>query len=368
MGAIQVMDVKNIAWVIAIALTTSSAMAATENNVTLYGLGTVGIDYTTDGNKWAAKFQDYASRIGFKGADSFDANHRIIWKIESAVNLGGNEQGESGKWGYREAWVGYESDALGTVRLGHGKNQFELMVNEFDLFNGNSTLVNTFNNGWSTRFSKAIFYDSPSWSGFTMGGSYAFDRDKHQQNQPTLEKYALVTKYAQPKFTLYAGYEQENHVATEVITMNGGYTQGTQRIRNFAAGAQINPIEGLRIGALYKNTQIANKGDKQWSRDATLLIAQYETGNFTPRLGWVYQFRAKNKAAGNDINSANMYIAGLDYKLSKRTYLFAEYSYINNSDQNNFATTSVPYTTTDTLGNTIYKNPQGIALGIVTSF
>jgi predicted porin len=362
------MNIKKIIQAVLFVISFSSAVAATDSQVTLYGIGTVGIDYTTDGNKWATKFQDYGSRIGFKGADRLNANNSLIWKVESAVSLGGDDGGGKGTWGYREAWIGYESDVLGTMRLGHGKNQFELMVNNFDLFNGNATLVSTFNNAWSSRFSHTLFYDSPAWKGFTIGTSYSFYREKAQAYQPTLEKYAAVAKYAYTNFAVYAGYEQENHVAAGVNTTKGRHTQGTQRIRNFAVGAQLRPIEGVMIGALYKNTHIANKGDKEWARDTTMLIAQYETGNFTPRLGWVYQFKAKNKAGGNDIDSANMYIAGLDYKLSKRTYLFAEYSFIDNNEQNNFSTTSVPYTTTDTLGHPMYKNPQGFALGIVTSF
>jgi predicted porin len=364
-GVIKSMHFKAILVGIVSAITLSSAFAVTDSYVTLYGIGTVGMDYTTDGNKWAFKFQDYGSRIGFKGADRLDAISSVIWKVENAVNLGGHQSGGQGTWGYREAWVGYEHDILGTLRLGRGKNQFELLVSEFDLFSGNATLANTFNNAWSSRFSRAIFYDSPTWKSLTMGASYSAHP---HQNQSAQEKYAWVVKYAQPTFTLYTAYHQENHIVADVISMNGSYTAGTQRIRNIAAGAQIKPIEGLMLGTLYKHTQMANKGDKQCSRDTALFIAQYKTGNITPRLGWVYQFKAKTKAAGSDIEAANMYIAGLDYRLSKRTYVFAEYSFINNNAQNNFATTSIPSTVTDTLGRTFYKNPQGLALGMVTNF
>lgn len=347
----------------------ATTFAATDSNVTLYGIGTVGIEYTTNGDQWATKFQDYGSRIGLKGADRLNANNSVIWRIENRVNLGeGN-----GKWGGREAWVGYENDALGTMRFGHGKNQFELMVNEFDTFNGNSTLANTFNNSWSTRYNNAIFYDSPSWSGFNIGVAYSTDGSKTQTDQPNAEKYTAVASYKHSKFAVYAGYEQENNVS--LGSLNGFPDQddstvikgGQSRVRNFAVGAQVFPVEGMMVGLLYKNTDLRTAGRKEWSRDATMLVGQYETGNFTPRLGWVHQFKSKNKQGGSDIDAANMYIAGLDYKLSKRTYLFAEYSYIDNNDQNKFPTTSDAYENMNATGTT-YKNPQGLALGIVTSF
>lgn len=353
------MGFKKILLAVSIALATPAVFAAADNNITLYGLGTVGIDYTSNGNNWDTIFQDYASRIGFKGADRLDANNSIIWKVENAVNLPGG----TGGWARREGWVGYQNDMLGTVRLGHGKNQFQTMTEGFDLFNGNSTLNNMFNNSWSLRYNNAIFYDSPVWQNFSIGASYALDNLKTIPNV-NAEKYAAVARYTTTKFALYGAFEQENSVDIDIASSNGNYGDGQNRIRNFAGGGQIMPLQGLMIGALYKNTQITENQNTVWERDATMLIAQYETGNFTPRLGWVHQFKAKNKVGKDDINSANMYIAGLDYKLSKRTYIFAEYSFIDNNEQNAFATTSSP----DITVGGAFKNPQSVALGIVTSF
>jgi predicted porin len=357
---------------LAAAAAISPVFAATDNHVTLYGIIAMGVEYTTTGEQWATKMQSYNSRIGFKGADKLNEKTSVFWMIESQVDTAKGE----GQWGWRETWLGIQHDDLGTLRLGHGKTMFDFMVGgEFDMFWGYSTPMNLMNNAFGPRFNNTIAYDSPNWNGFTFNLSYGINGDRDQdEHAPNGDKYALTAKYKHQYFSLHAGYEQENGVdaistmitGTDGIDLPGtigSYARG--RVKNYVFGAKATPITDLVFGGIYKRSDFYDAaGAKAWQRDSSIVMGQYQMGNWIARAAWSHQFKAKNKQGGKDINSADIFVLGAEYKLSKRSSLFAEYSYIDNNDQNAFSTTSRPHLNE----NGTFGNPQTLAIGLLTQF
>jgi predicted porin len=222
-----------------------------------------------------------------------------------------------------------------------------------------------------------VDYRSPNWGGFEFGATYSTDGDRSQNDNPNAEKYLVRASYVHKYFTVHTAYEQENNINIGIVNSGTAgmdlpgtlYPPGSSsyehgKVKNYVITAKGTPNDKLLFGGAFKRSHFYDDGKKVWERDAMMLMLDYHIGNFIPRVAWAHQFKAKNKQGGRDIKSADVYVAGFEYVLSKRTSVFMEYSYIDNNKENAFSTTSLAFARDDGT----YKNPQTLALGILTNF
>lgn len=318
------MTVKKI---LATAIASLCVIATAQADVTIYGIAQKSLDFgNTTGDVNKSSLQDIGSRVGFKGTDKLDDGSVLNWKLESGLST----------FGSREAWIGYENKDLGTLRFGKSKGAYDLLVEGFDLFESNTTLANTFqDNTYRTRHDSAIYYTTPSnWGGFSATVNAVIDSTSAVDSSQ--KGYDVTASYTQEKFAIYGGTNSLKNSARKDAT-GGLVVKSDSKVTSYILGAKVFPVAGLQIGAAYQNTKQDLLAGGEFKRDSALVMAQYETGKWVPRIGYVYQGEGKY-SDGAKIARANHFQVGTDYNLSKTSLLYVEAALIQNKDQNSFST------------------------------
>src|SRR5690606_29306929 len=70
---------------------------------------------------------------------------------------------------------------------------------------------NIFTQGVNSRNSKAAYYQSPSWGGFTLHGSYALEGQKDSKVGNDQTMYSFAADYKLGGLQLTAGFSQGNN-------------------------------------------------------------------------------------------------------------------------------------------------------------
>jgi major outer membrane protein P.IB len=339
-------------------------------DATLYGIAQGSIDYGNNGGSIGshAYYQDIGTRVGFKGADNLDNGSKAIWNVYQYMATYG------GMWGSREAWIGLADDRYGTLRAGKAKSTYSQVMDDFDLFESNTTLANTFRDGTYTSFpNNSVFYASPNIGGLVLKGDYGFKNGSNQQ----YHGYAASAKYSQELFALYGIYQGFGNAGRDLSNPSssdsnwyGPVGAGNKSMYSYMLGAQVYPVKGLILGGLYQhekqdiaNAPVFNPAATSMQRDSMLLIAQYSTGPWTPRAGYVHQFTGKFDS-GPQLNAADQFEIGTDYNLSKHTIAYVEAAYIHNRDQNGFQSSAG----TDGWSATKTGDSKVISFGLIELF
>ncbi|WP_283149370.1 porin [Silvimonas soli] len=329
------MRLSKLAMTIALTCAAGTSLA----DVTIYGIAQASIDYGTSGNNSGNRlyYQDIGARLGFKGSDKLDNGSTLEWNLYQYT--GGYT------WGSREAWIGISDKDWGSFRSGKSKSTYSQVMDDFDLFESNTTLVSTFKDGTYRSFpNSTLFYTSPKWEGLVLKGEYQL-RDGSNDNA---YGYTVSAKYAQEKFALYGAYQKFGNSGRDLsdVTNAGAWYNPTgaegKSMQSYLLGAQIYPVPGMIFGALYQHAQQDLAGAPasaptatQMKRDSVLLMAQDSIGKWTPRVGYVHQFAGKFDN-GPSLRTADQFEIGTDYNLSKHSLLYTEASYIKNRGQNGF--------------------------------
>jgi predicted porin len=301
--------------------------------------------------------QDTGSHIGFKGSEDLASGRKALWQVESRIHLDGSAAAKSG-FASRESFLGLQDPAFGTIHLGH-LNSAVKNLHSLDQWKyaGNmrggedSQGVNglvLFSNQKKT-LRHALRYDAPPLAGLSSSLAYAFgaghgtdsaDEKDHQASSIV----SLGLKYQKgPGFISY-GYERE--ARPDGLAMISGKLKRAAQSGGSVHAASIHYVETgykdeqLLLGVGFQRAQGYDWSDRlsgssksnYGTDDAPLSAAQarlitrqialssaYTMGAFTPKLsiakGW-NQSRAGGSMASSGYRQV---IAGVDYRLSKRT-------------------------------------------------
>ncbi len=316
------------------------ATLTTRADATLYGIAQGSIDYGHNGGSIGNHlyYQDIGTRVGFKGSDKLDNGSKAIWNVYQYMSTYG------GTWGDREAWIGLTDERYGTLRSGKSKSTYSQVMDEFDLFESNTTLVSSFKDGTYLSFpTNSVFYTSPDLGRLVIKGDYQFKDGAQQQ----YHGYAVSAKYSQQMFALYGIYQRFGNAGRDLgDPIEGNWyspvAAGGKSMSSYMLGAQVYPVKDLILGALYQHAQqdlasapAFNPGATRMKRDSMLLMTQYSTGRWTPRAGYVRQFAGKFDQ-GPKLAAADQLEIGTDYNLTKHSLAYVEAAWIRNRDQNGF--------------------------------
>jgi predicted porin len=341
--------------ILAVAIASLCVVSYAQADVTLYGIAQKSIDYG-NGPTGERKFsmQDIGSRVGFKGTDKLDNGSTLLWKLETGLDKG---------FGSREAWIGYENKDAGTLRFGKSKGAYDLLVETFDLFESNTTLANTLqDNTYRTRHESGIYYSTPAnLGGFAANLNYVIDSGKFSGDKADVEDqkgYDATISYTHAKFAAYAGTARINNLARSGA--QAAKEQKGAHLTSYIVGAKVFPMAGLQIGAAYQHAKQDQLGGGDFKRDSGIVMAQYEVGNWVPRVGYVYQGVGKMNGTGEkNLAKANHFQIGTDYNLSKSSLLYVEAAVIQNKDQNSFSTS---------ISEGLASTPKVVSAGMILLF
>ncbi|MBD9533114.1 MULTISPECIES: porin [Comamonas] len=314
-------------WALAVAAMLP-VLSLAQSHVTISGRLVGGAEYIdkianaqggTDSLTRAANNQWGTSMLGFSGSEDLGAGTKAIFNLEGGF---GSSTGDFSNFN-RRAFVGLSSKSMGTLQVGRN------LLNSNDVWNldptgqqfmGSATLVQGRN--WQ-GLSNAIEYTTPNMAGLTVNAQYGF------------------------------GEKADNSKANRSEGLSAAYTQGNLEVRAIytsrrdAMGSYSDVYKHSQeaiIGATYR------WGAAKWFTAYDHVKAKHAKAGAPDRLkhGWVgVRYDATPQltliGAGYRVlanpghGSATLLMLGADYRLSKRTFLYASLGGVSNSAQANFA-------------------------------
>lgn len=303
--------------------------ASAQSSVTLYGRAEANATYSTPGDDvnngdsiWrmddgGATSGIGGSRWGLRGTEDLGSGLKAIFQLESGFSLDSGA-GQAQTFG-RHAWVGLQSDSLGTVKLGRQETLTrltnsgfvdassigELKVDEtITGANGPLPLFQTF----GQRVDNAVTYTTPSFGGFTVSGIVAAGEGTRARHQGLSGAYKNGPLAVALTYEMYDGFgDTYNKVGTVGANYNFGFASlflGYQNTTDFGtATAAPTGADGT-----VEDHQAANVG---------VLVP---LGQFAVRAQYT---RAKYDFVGGGDADASKYGASVRYALSKRTTLYS---------------------------------------------
>ncbi|MGR2661556.1 porin [Chromobacterium haemolyticum] len=326
-----------------IALMVATLPAAAFADVTVFGTIKGGVEYvdSSKGTK-QTNIDDLGSRIGFKGNEDLGNGLKAIWQVETGFGIDGQSRtgDSSGTFASRESFVGLSSN-FGTFRLGHlstfGESDMA-QVNPWES-SSNALQLNAFTRD-DGYVKNAVRFDTPEFAGFKAAFLYGTKEDKRgydatvaKQNNDR-ETYNLGLSYENSGFF---GKYQFIHESPVTVGLNAGSKANNKHrieagynannifvalgYRNDKGDATVTPQYFLADAA------VGTDGSKYESQEYAL-TAGYQIGAFMPKFTYAQSKDAKVDGVKLDNSGYKQYLLGVDYSLSKRTVIGAQYGEI----------------------------------------
>lgn len=350
---------------IAAVLACASAAVQAQTNVTIYGRIDAGINYQSNqatttggrGSKWGIDGNEWGtSMFGFKGNEDLGGGLKALFTLESGFDASnGQVNGGSGLW-TRRSFVGL-SGAAGTIKMGK-----DLAIQSDPIWAldptgqqalSTATLVKQRN--WP-QTNNMVSYESPSFGGFTAtvmhgfgeaAGSFTKGTGTVNTNNGSRDGISLA--YVQSNYELRAIYDVQRDT-------NGTFDDLYNNSKELTLGGTVT-IDKLKLFAGYENLRapaaLAGNPDRA---NHYWIGANYQ---ITPALTLIGAAYHVNVNAG--VGSANLFVVGGNYNLSKRTLLYATVGTVRNGANSDFA---VEYGTGGIKG----QNQNAFYTGISHSF
>ncbi|TGN98710.1 MULTISPECIES: porin [unclassified Burkholderia] len=326
-----------------------------QSSVTLYGVISTGVQYVS--NVGGASRVALVSggmmppRFGLRGDEDLGGGTHAVFTLENgfAINTGAQVGGMFG----RQAFVGVRNDRYGTVTMGR---QYEEMTASLwwaesaNVFTGIGTHIGDNDNMFFTnRFNNSIRYQSPSFSGVTVAGSYAFSNTTVANDN---NGYSVGVNYARDRLRLGGAFTQFNRrtnsatpnlVSGAVDSTGWGFTSpfvlsqhgaGTDQQRIFGLGATYD-FDSVNVIGNYSNV-LFNYSDGTGLRLQNAEIAAYTRLNPMLLVGTAYIYTWGRYSGGNKPRWHQIDFS-VQYALSKRTDLFATAIYQHAAGDATFA-------------------------------
>ena len=303
---------------LAMAMVSAFAAPAFAQNVEVYGVVDVGVQQVDNGTTNVVDMKSGGqseSRLGFKGGENLGGGLKAEFVLETGVDLTNGAQ--DGTLFGRQSWVGLSSESMGSVRLGrqltsgyntaYAVDPFKLgMAGNAGEVLGGATL--------EKHLDKAVTYVSPSMGGFKGEVQYGFGGSEKESDNRTL---TLSGSYTAGPLMVAAlrGTKNLNDGldAKKTETMIGG-TYDLQKVKLHAAWSE-SKLEEKSFGI----------DDK--TKSYLLGVSAPVGVSGTVMASWNH-----NKVDNLADSSTDMYSVGYSHVLSKRTNVYASYSYTNNDN------------------------------------
>ena len=341
-----------------------SGVAFAQTNVTVYGVIDQSYVYSKSdapaGTKTFSGIKDggmSGSRFGFKGEEALGNGLKAIFTMEygkdSDNDIGTIAANNGSNFYIRQAWVGL-SNNYGTATVGrqynaasdvYGQNSSNGVVNAMpvDVFQGaNGSQIRS--QGGTARQDNVIKYVSPTFSGFSVRGSYAFGENSNNTNilgantttASTSDngRYSIAGSYANGPFGADLAYAGQSSVYNN-YTATGDAGQG-KGINEWYIGGRYD-FKVVKVYGSYQDmknkTDVidANTGSKMWQVGLSAPVGANGLAMFEYA---EIRFKDDNASDPTDKLDGKNKGFGLGYahNLSKRTTLYAFASQLKYDD------------------------------------
>jgi predicted porin len=311
-----------------LATTTLCAVAEAETDLTLYGRAVVGVGYQSNiaqadgrsesvrqgiGNQWGT------SMLGLRGSEDLGSGTSVLFALESGFRA--NDGIGHDNFLNRRAYLGL-SGRFGTLKIGRDlfiSNDIGAIDPTAQQAMGTATLVH----GCNWHGAKGIIeYTLPTWHGLTakvqtsFGGQFGAFKKNRQDG--------VSIAYQYDNFEFRAIYDTERD-------LNGRYSNVFETSRELILGGTAT-FDRLKLFVGYENLNAPDVAAGAPDRVQHYWIGtNYTVNPVVTLIGAAYRVNV-NRAGG----SANLFVLGANYYLSKQTTLYASVGTVRNSTNANF--------------------------------
>ncbi|MFM0335714.1 porin [Paraburkholderia fungorum] len=324
-----------------------AGVAHAQSSVTLYGSIDEGFEYVSNLGGHAdyalvSGTQQLGNRWGLKGKEDLGGGLSAVFQLENGFNINNGSALPNGQMFGRQAYIGIASENIGTLTFGRQYDSVvdyvapltataswggTLFAHPFDHDNINETF----------RIDNSAKYTSANYAGLQFGGVYGFSNQAGAFADNRV--WSIGTKYQNGPLSLAAAYMNiDNASATTVGAVTGSpYLSGQQRV----AGAGVNYAIGTAtLGFVYTHTDIV---DRPTFPVSTLKFDNFEVNakfDITAAcyVAAMYTYTKESITSSIGHNSPHRNEVGVmaDYRLSKRTDVYAQTVYQKASGQDVF--------------------------------
>ncbi|WP_250527321.1 porin [Caballeronia sp. GAWG2-1] len=333
----------------------SSGVAVAQSSVTLYGIVDEGFLFNNNARTGSqiglVSGSQSGSRWGLRGTESLGGGLAAIFNIEGGFNSSTGALGQNGDVFGRQSYVGLSAQSWGSLTFGrHYPTGYDFVgsmtaaaqwalggagygAHPADLDNLDGTY----------RVNNSVKYRSPSFGGFSFGGTYSFGgvAGNFARNQVwsaaagynigSIGLAAEYTKTFNPNYALWGNKANDSTTGSNMSgpVISGLATAGTQDVA--AAGATYKIGDGS-VGVVYSHASFNDLGTTavtgatgRLRGTAVFNIVEANAKYFvTPSLlvGAAYHYTAGGSLGGRSGARYHQVDLGVDYSLSKRTDLY----------------------------------------------
>ena len=353
--------------VTAMGLVMAGAMGVASADVKLYGQLDVSVNYddpaagsyeivnTPQGPRLDAGDDDLQmksnnSAIGVKGAEDLGNGLSAFFKVEYQTDVAGNTEANTG-WEGRDQYIGLNQERFGKLTIGTMSTAYKTPGSQIDVAYRTSLQMRDLGlqsklhagkgeNGQG-RSINTLRYDTPSWAGFSLMGTYNFDKRKNDDlNNPTLgenddDTYSIGAQYKGGNFYAAASYidTQANPNDTGAGQVLAKYTWNNLEfhgIYEFDKGL----ITAVRSEGLDDATFTGGANDDQadiWSVGTSytignnIIFADYGSASDSDGSDGINN-------TFDDVDDYDAFRIGAIHKMSQRTFVYAGYGQNNPDD------------------------------------
>ncbi|MCY0388016.1 porin [Robbsia sp. Bb-Pol-6] len=332
-----------------VALTLLASGTYAQGSVTLYGIIDAGLTYVSnEGGHRLFEAQDganFGNRIGFKGTEDLGGGMKALFVLENGFSLNTGVMRQGGLEFGRQAFVGL-SNPYGTLTLGR---QYDFIYDYITPFNLNgyasvySGHMGDFDRIAGDQLNNTVKFQSATYGGFSFGVMYGFGNvsgDFHEDSS-----WSAGIGYKMNGFSAAAVYTRVNDVELDPYAQIGvtSFLGQTMATRN--ADGTVTDLDSstyftvdresiAAVGASYSFVKLTLAGNftsthlNHASNSATMNVCELGAMYFiTPSVialgGYEYTTFASRHW--------NQPTFGMQYLLSKRTWLYANVSYLRAS-------------------------------------
>jgi len=355
--------------------------ASAQSSVTLYGVLDGGVRYQNF-NLSAGPFSKVdissssiavvsgtqsTSRFGVRGVEDLGSGNQAVWNLEGQVNVNDGSAGSYSTW-QRTSIVGLRNDAWGQVDIGRQLNlAFKFAGLPIDsAFGVNAPIINISGvmGVTAVRQSNMLMYQSPSFSGFKFGAQYSFNTGLTTGKQAltggsssdtatgssfdtgnNMRNISGAASYTNGGIYVSAVYDRFTPANNTLAGQNGGgvsswIVAGAYDAKVVKVGVAYNQVRGGLINgqsASNVSSDIINPmvnggivfadgaGTNAWNINASAPVGANGT------VMAAYQGLSHTGVVA-DVGGATQLTWGLGYSyaFTKRTNVYAIYSYVNN--------------------------------------
>ena len=200
-----------------------AGIAHAQSNVTLYGFLYSGLRYVNNSAGHSVTgLATGPSRWGARGTEDLGSGRSALFTLESGFDMSTGTSRQGGRLFGRQAYVGLNDNALGTVTFGR---QYDMVASFLAPYvptgkwNGYMAHPGDVDNlNFQFRLNNSVKYVSPVINGFQAGAVYSFGEVAGSGKQNSAHSMGL--KYKSGDFSVAAAYMRVNNPASAVSEGN----------------------------------------------------------------------------------------------------------------------------------------------------